>query len=363
MKEITWSHTRLSLWHQCPFAWRCRYLDHAAEAPSEVFYNGRRFHQAVSEYATHCLQIGRSTDYEVGRAVAARYTDIPDVRELVEAFVESYAFDVEHMVGLEQNLVADLPNGDRFQGVPDYLAIDGERARIVDWKTWRTWPVYNEDKPDPQLVRYAWLVQAMYPQVQSLTVALHFPRHGVTQEWQVWDPGCEEIVEAAEWIKREIRTRKKNRFEATPGGWCGLCGFTSICPKAAAILREGDARGAAEKLTVLDGERKRLLKLVGTWAKEVGPIELVEGAWEYAPAEKPSPAITDMEGLLAFLAAEGEDWLQQMTFSATLLKAWSRKYEDRIAPYLGEKAAKPTLKFRRTREDKGEATTGEEATA
>jgi len=349
-KPVTWSHSRLSLFHECPFAWRCRYLDGKAEAPSEAFYNGRRFHEAVSEYATHCLSIRRSTDYEAGRAVASRYADVPDVREMMEAFVESWAFDTAHMVGLEQKLGADLPNGDRFQGVLDCLSIDGEHARITDWKTWHSWPDYDEEKVPVQLLRYAWLVKAVYPQVETLTVALLFVRFNVLQEWSVWEPSCEEIVEAAEWVKREVRTRRKRRFEPTPGGWCGLCGFTSICPVACAILPEGDAKKAAEKLSVLDGERGRLRALVLEWAKANGPIEVAGGAWGHAPAEDPSPVVTDMEGLLQFLPTKDVDWLAAMTFPAGTLSKWRRQFGEEIAPFLGEKQGKPTLRFRKGKE-------------
>jgi hypothetical protein len=350
-RPITWSHSRLSLFHQCPFAWRCRYLDHKPEAPSEAFYNGRRFHEAVSEYALHCLNARRSTDYEVGRAIANRYADVPDVREMMEAFVESWAFDVEHMVGLEQSLIADLPNGDRFQGVLDYLSIDGEHARITDWKTWHSWPEYDELRVPLQLLRYAWLVKAVYPQVETVTVAMLFVRFNIMHEWLVWDASCDEIVEAAEWVKREVRSRRKRRFEATPGGWCSLCGFTSICPVASAIVPEKDMKKIAEKLTVLDGERGRLRALLLEWAKANGPVEVAGGSWEYVPAEKPSLTVTDMEGLLAFLPTKGVDWLTAMTFPANTLNKWYKEFGDEIAPFIAEKQGKPVLRFRKSDAD------------
>lgn len=347
VKPTVWSHSRLQLFHECPFSWRCRYIHRLPEAPSEAFYNGRRFHEAVSEYATHCLSIGRSTDYEAGRAIASRYADIPDVREMLEQFVEGWAFDPEHMVGLEQDLVADLPNGDRFRGVIDYLAIDDTHARITDWKTWHSWPAYDEEKPPVQLLRYAWLVKAVYPQVESFTLALLFTRFGVLQEWQMWEPSCEEIVEAAEWVKREVRSRRKNRLDPTPGGWCGLCGFTSICPVRCAIIPEGDPKTAAEKLTVLDGERGRLRGLVLEWAKANGDIPVAGGAWGYQPPEDPSPIVTDLEGLLRFLPEHDVDWLGAITFPADTLKKWRKQFGDEIEPFLGEQSGKPTLRFRK----------------
>jgi len=348
---MVWSHTRISLWHECPFAWKCRYLDHLPEAPGEAFHNGRRFHEAVSEYATHCHKIGRSSDYEVGEQISERYADLPDVASMVYDFSRNWHFDVDHMIGLEHDLVADLPCGDRFRGVIDYLSIDGTEARITDWKSWHSWPEYDEARVPTQLSRYAWLVAQNYPQVEVVRVALLFVRFGVLQEWEVWQPDCEEIVQAVEWIKREADSADARRFSPTPGAWCGLCGFTKVCPVGSAIIPEGDVQLAAEKLTVLDAEREGLRALAQAWAKENGPIPVQGGAWSYAPPDDPAPKIADMDGLLAYLSSQDVDWLGEASFSAATLRRWVKQFPD-AEQYLEPGEGKPTFRFRR---DKGEA--------
>ncbi len=348
MKDMTWSHSRIELFYRCPYAWQCKYIDKLPEARSDVFHLGRRFHEAAAEYARHCHKVDRETDWDIGRAIAKRFVDEPQIEQMILRFVEGFAFDIKHMIGVEERLLAQLPSGDMFQGVLDYLAIDGSTAHITDWKTQASFPRYDEEKVPVQLLRYAWLVQAVYPQVEQFRLANCYVRFGREHEW--WLTGkmdSSEIVQAVQYIKREAEGAGVAGLEPTPSGWCTLCGYTAICPVAKMQVPEGDAHAAAQKLLVLDAERSRLQGMVRQWCNENGGLRVGDKEFGYFATER--PRVRNMEAFLKWCNDNGLDWLEIVQTPARTLSKLLREHED--LEELLEVETKATFRCRKAKEE------------
>lgn len=347
---MIWSHSRISLYHSCPFAWRLKYIDKVPEAQNERFLIGRRFHQAVAEYAKRCLTMKRETDWDFGRQLTARYADSRDVATALERFTQNYLFDWRHVVGIEERLEASLPSGERFQGIIDCLSIVDNEAHIMDWKTQAALPAQTDDPPI-QLMRYAWLVQQVYPQVSAFRLAYYYTRFNIEHEWEIEGAlSADEIDEAVKYI---IKAVERGEFEPTPSSWCSLCGYTSSCPVTEAAFPEGDIVKAAEKFVVLEAELGRLRKLLREWTNENGPIQIndVEIGF-HLPDSKPRPQSKEqVAGFIEWASREGVDWHDVIRIDARAFDKLHKHYGEAIpAELLSFPKPRPTFGSRRVKE-------------
>lgn len=157
--SYTWSYSSISLFQQCPRKYyRLRVAKDIVEPPQEHLLYGSAVHKAAEEYLRDGTPIPEKFAY-VGPKVEP-FKDMPG---------DKYC---EHEMGLTRNLepCAFRDKDVWFRGIADLLVVNGDKARIIDWKTSKS-SRYADKK---QLELLSLLVFKHFPAVQSVTAGLVF---------------------------------------------------------------------------------------------------------------------------------------------------------------------------------------------
>lgn len=211
--KYTWSYSSISLFQQCPRKYyRLRIAKDVVEPPQQHLLYGSEVHKAAERYVGY------------GEPLPAKYSQF---KPQLDAMI---ALPGEKHCELELGLTKDFePCGFRdkrvwFRGIADLLVINGDKARVIDYKTGRS-SQYADTK---QLELLSLLVFKHFPKVISVKAGLlflvaeslvkaEFPQDHQAGAWAKWLP--------------EI-----NRLEAamTTGVWNPRPNFT--CRKFCAVL-------------------------------------------------------------------------------------------------------------------------------
>jgi putative RecB family exonuclease len=261
MSASTWSHSRVSLFDQCPLAYRYRYLDGVPDAFATIEQHlGQVVHDVLEQaYAERSRggpvderwmtaayeRLWRSPDLET-RRVVKRGVTADDYRAEGLAMVASYhgrvyAADTSETLGLEHRflLALDADGGHAWAGVIDRLArlADGT-LRIIDYKTGRSVP---DPRTDRQLQSYALHVFAEY-HADAVDLCIEGLRTGAT----LTAPFA--VVQAGEvrgsLLARIAEIEGASSWPARPSILCDWCGFNVICPETGGGSRPGRRRTA-----------------------------------------------------------------------------------------------------------------------
>lgn len=208
--SYTWSYSSMSLFQQCPRKYyRLRVAKDIVEPPQEHLIYGSTVHKAAEEY----LRDG---------------TPIPEKYAYIQPKIDPFknipgALHCEYEMGVTRNLE---PCGFRdkevwFRGIADLLIINGDKARIADWKTSKS-SRYADRK---QLELLSLLVFKHFPEVKIVTAGLVFLvaddlvtakyERDVQEEcWQKWLGEAHLLDEA---FKNDVWNPRPN---FTCRGWC-----------------------------------------------------------------------------------------------------------------------------------------------
>ena len=180
--NYTWSYSSISLFQQCPRKYhRLRVVKDIVEPPQEHLLYGSAVHKAAEEYVRDD-------------------TPIPKKYAYIQPFLDPLkALSGEKYCEYEMGLTKDMqPCGFRdkdvwFRGIADLLVINGDKARIVDYKTSKN-ARYADVK---QLDLVAAGLFAKFPQVKKVKSALVF-------------------VVSKEFVKAEHHAEKMQEYVASP---------------------------------------------------------------------------------------------------------------------------------------------------
>ena len=208
--NYTWSYSSLSLFMQCPRKYhRLRVVKDIVEPPQEHLLYGSAVHKAAEEYIRDDTPI------------PAKYGFIQEFLDPLKALPGDKL--CEHEMGLTKDFE---PCGFRdknvwFRGIADLLIINGNKARIIDYKTSKS-SRYADKK---QLELLSLLTFKHFPQVESIKASLLFlvckdlvpaefkedQQHGCWQKWVVETNQLESAMITDVW-------NPKPNF--TCRGWC-----------------------------------------------------------------------------------------------------------------------------------------------
>ena len=158
--SITWSYSNLSLYQQCPKKYyHLRIAKDIKEAPSDAIAFGNKIHKIAQEYV------------ESDKPIPAEYA------QAMQAPLDKLkAMPGEKLCEYEMGITADLePCGFKdervwYRGIADLLIIDGNRARILDYKTGKK-SQYADLK---QLEILALALFKHYPHIKKVKAGLMF---------------------------------------------------------------------------------------------------------------------------------------------------------------------------------------------
>jgi hypothetical protein len=206
----TWSYSSISLFQQCPRKYhRLRVVKDIVEPPQDHLIYGSAVHKAAEEYLRDGTPIPEKFSYIEPKI--APFKKMPGI------------LLCEHEMGVTRNLD---PCGFRdknvwFRGIADLLIINGDKARVADWKTSKS-SRYADRK---QLELLSLLVFKHFPEVRSVSAGLVFlvaddlvtakySREEEGKSWQVWLGEAHLLDEA---FNHDVWNPRPN---FTCRGWC-----------------------------------------------------------------------------------------------------------------------------------------------
>lgn len=208
--NYTWSYSSISLFMQCPRKYhRLRVVKDIVEPVQEHLLYGSAVHKAAEEYIRD-------------------NTPIPEKYGFIQEYLDPLkAVPGEKHCEYEMGLTKDFePCGFRdknvwFRGIADLLIINGDKARIIDYKTSKS-SRYADKK---QLELLSLLVFKHFPQIKTVKASLLFlvckdlvpaefkedQQHGCWQKWVVETNQLESAMITDVWNPRPNFTCR---------GWC-----------------------------------------------------------------------------------------------------------------------------------------------
>jgi hypothetical protein len=194
MDKYTWSYSSISLFQQCPRKYhRLRVLKDIVEPPQAHLDYGSAVHKAAEDYV--CGGIDIPEKYGFIKTPLDSFKILPG---------EKYC---EHEMGLTKDFkpCAFRDPNVWFRGIADLLVINGDEAKIVDYKTGKS-AQYADTK---QLELLALLVFKHFPDVKHVRAGLvffvakslvkaEFTEDQQSVAWTRWLPEIERLETALE---------------------------------------------------------------------------------------------------------------------------------------------------------------------
>lgn len=206
----TWSYSSISLFQQCPRKYhRLRVVKDIVEPPQDHLIYGSAVHKAAEEY----LRDG---------------TPVPEKFAYIEPKIAPFksmpgTLHCEYEMGVTRNLepCSFRAKDVWFRGIADLLIINGDKARIADWKTSKS-SRYADRK---QLELLSLLVFKHFPEVKKISAGLVFlvaddlvaAKYASDEQegkWQMWLGEAHLLDEA---FNNDVWNPRPN---FTCRGWC-----------------------------------------------------------------------------------------------------------------------------------------------
>jgi len=360
------SYSRVKQALTCPLAFE-QYLQRAQTGvEAEVLQVGTLFHAFAEGYAKHCVAARTSTDMHIARhiarqayeALAADYALRQEhfIGELVfertfdniiQPFTETHVFEVEQVVEIESKTAVDFhlqpcawdSNIAWFRGRFDLLLFPTPNtAKLVDYKSG-----FSPEADTLQFKIYAWLVMALYPQIDEVEVEADFVRFNVQKsqtytrdQWSWLDEQIRAICEFVECLRT---------YDARPGLHCLTCFYRGTCPAKAdipgAVTDEEQARQAVEAISLLERDLSDTKERLRAWCVEHGTVEHNGTVWGLHAAG--GMGFDDATEFITAAQAHGIDPAPYLTVNNTKCK--SKKAQAALKPLESLKVNKRSVRF------------------
>lgn len=348
-----WSYTKFED-YACPLHYKFKRLDKVPEVVSPALHKGRLAHEIIGAYNRHLLETGQETDvsaidgiaYEAFFNPSEPHSLPPDayaeVQQLARQFASYWILDLAHTVSVEEIWGVPVPGTDRdvMIVILDHLAIDGDLARIRDFKTDWHLRSLSDVEEDLQLRVYAWAVKQMYPQVERFEATLDFVRH---QKDRTIELDLADVALAEEAIIGTIqRIQAETEWKPAPGAPCTWCAYADRCPAVGQhadvvrIASPEDAERVAGELAVLERQvelRKAALK---DWTNVAGPVAVNGLEWGHFLSQ--SEGIDDVEAFIERCRKIGINPMDFLTVSTQRLQKLPAKDRERLADLMVDKS-------------------------
>jgi len=279
---------------------------------------GLAFHRFAHAYGLACRERGLSTMPHLAEEMAVGFATIEgrvrnDLREMMVGFAHTWEYpadqeeDADKSIpltsgGFEQTerIKMQSASGEFYYSFhPDYAHLRGDLTAgegdliICDWKSGLAADDYSPERPDPQLLRYAYAYSHMY-----------YPRRARMEKWWVnpenpayhespfvWVRDLKEKPIDSSIISGPVEAiRRSPEFRPSAGKHCGFCEFGHICPIATEVegvvgrpLTEAlQAFEALEEVRAMRGalsaKAKACRAVISGYLDEHGKIDLPDGS-------------------------------------------------------------------------------------
>ena len=157
--KLTWSYSSLGLFQQCPRKYyHLRVLKDIKEPETTAILYGKEVHLALEEYIRD------------GKPVPAQFKEFTEIADMLKAMPGDKL--CEYKMGLTKDIQACgfFDENVWFRGVADLLIINGDTARVIDYKTGKS----SEFADKKQLELMSLAVFKHFPKVRTVKAGLIF---------------------------------------------------------------------------------------------------------------------------------------------------------------------------------------------
>ena len=159
MSNLKWSYSSLGLFQQCPRKYyHLRVLKDITEPETTAILYGKEVHLALEEYIRD------------GKPIPAQFKEFTDIADMLKAMPGDKL--CEYKMGLTKDIQACgfFDENVWFRGVADLLIINGDTARVIDYKTGKS----SEFADKKQLELMALALFKHFPKVRTVKAGLIF---------------------------------------------------------------------------------------------------------------------------------------------------------------------------------------------
>jgi hypothetical protein len=159
MSNLKWSYSSLGLFQQCPRKYyHLRVVKDIKEPETTAILYGKEVHLALEEYIRD------------GKPVPVQFKEFTEIADMLKAMPGDKL--CEYKMGLTKDIQACgfFDENVWFRGVADLLIINGDTARVIDYKTGKS----SEFADKKQLELMALAVFKHFPKVRTVKAGLIF---------------------------------------------------------------------------------------------------------------------------------------------------------------------------------------------
>jgi hypothetical protein len=192
--KLTWSYSSLGLFQQCPRKYyHLRVAKDIKEPESTAILYGKEVHLALEEYIRD------------GKPIPAQFKEFTDIADMLKAMPGDKL--CEYKMGLTKDIQACgfFDKNVWFRGVADLLIINGDTARVIDYKTGKS----SEFADKKQLELMSLAVFKHFPNVRTVKAGLiflvandfikaDFEKEDSSNTWLKWIQETDRLEEAYE---------------------------------------------------------------------------------------------------------------------------------------------------------------------
>jgi RecB family exonuclease len=203
MSKFTWSYSSLSLFQQCPRKYyRLKVVKDVKDKETEALLYGKEVHKAAEEYVRD------------GKPIPPQFSYIQKFLDPLKEIPGTKLCEYE--MGLTEKLE---PCGFKapevwWRGIADLLIINGDKARLVDYKTGKS-SQYADVK---QLELLSLAVFKHFPEVQSIKAGLIFmvaedlvrAEYALSQQHDIWAKWLPELSRLEKSYEVDVWNAKPN---------------------------------------------------------------------------------------------------------------------------------------------------------
>lgn len=210
---ITWSHTRLADWIQCPYKFHEKHIAKTAKVrETEAMRKGNKLHRELELASRAKEQVALSSDLAAVAAAVEKLRKLGGYAELAIGVKRDWSpcefFDKE---------VWGRCKVDRL-----ILNSDRPVALIVDWKTGK--PKNKKYQGDAELKLHSLIVQAHYPHLKAISGFYVY-----TQDGSIWPEGKPHVFNMFNYERHQLDELMGRIEYAVANGKCGTR-KNSLCP-------------------------------------------------------------------------------------------------------------------------------------
>lgn len=248
MKCAAMSATRLNVWCQCGWRYRCMYHSYLPRIDSIFFKLGTAVHQTL-EFAGRLVrdeygrdftgeEVSQIMDQFIKCAAKERIEDttlLKDGQDMVMNKLRDFSVGRE-ILSLERRFRVETEEGVPLIGAMDKIVkIDDNTIGVVDYKTNKFASSAHELRSDSQLSIYDLAASLMYPEYKKIVLIMDYLRTKPVFSYRT----PEERETFSKYVKAvydEILATEEDDLKPNLNRFCANCDYKTHCPKYAKVM-------------------------------------------------------------------------------------------------------------------------------